>query len=446
MEEHWGYSSHPSRRVHDRLQMKQKLVQLLSRSRTVFAALLGQASSSLSSLLVSAWLLLAAAKESFGLYSLCFSIALVAAGMISSGLTVQFVVNLPSRNTPEREIELLSLIYIIVAATLGAAAICATAAPALSIINWQLDVPAVLITASMACAMSCRELVVRYLVFAEANTKVTASSAVLLLTTILLIVLAPTSVSKVVWAGFTYSAATVVSLLACRPTKLAYAAQVSPSTLIHTLRDSWSGGKWGILSNIFFSARNQAHSLILAPLGMSTIADVNAARLLFMPIFQIIPVISQVGLSTTSKRREESKQSAIESGNKVVVISVVPLLLYGVTILIASLVVPEHWIPSDYRGALPYLAGWGLITCAIGARAAFSTTLLALHEFRAIASGNGLSLAIMALSWLALSNLAGPPAALYSMAAAEIFVAFTYARRLNSIRKSMDLSKHTGAQ
>lgn len=408
---------------------------LLIRSRTALVALLAQASSSISSLVVSIWLVLIAPKEAFGNYSILFSFAVVGAGVASSALTIQFVVHQPGK-TPD-EIAVSHCDYQAATAIACLMLLAAGTAIAASVsFNASILQPASIASVvGMLWAMASRELMTRYLIFVDKRRLIVRSSGVLLVVTPALLVLAPQSGNLVQWASISYVAASLLSVLAGTIGAGGPSAPLSISRIADTFRESWSGGKWGIVSNAFFALRNQAHTFLLAPWGAAVVADVNIARLAFMPIFQLVPVISQIGLGSAAKLRARSFAAVRTAGRRLVIIAAAPVVLYGLAAILSAHYFPLGELYPEYTHAIVYLPGWCLLTAIIAVRVGYSTTLQALHDFRGVASGNALSVVALFAAWFLLKDTFGTPTALYAMAASEAVVIVAYATRIDRLQR-----------
>lgn len=404
----------------------------MSRGESLISALLGQASSSISSVLVSAWLILLAPKEQFGVYSLCFSISIVCAGMISSGLVIQFAVYLPTKRNEDHPAALNTYLAIITAlcavgTLLGVAA---DMSPLFSSSLFKQT----LICGAMTWAISSRELVLRYMMHREDHRDIRVSSLILLASTTCLLLIPQSFSSPLEWAAFAYAAGILLSLFPCFLRNRKGIAQVSLASMRGAVTESWHGGRWGVVSNAFFSIRNQAHTLLLAPLGPSVVADVNAARLVFMPMYQIAPVISQIGLGAIAKLRSTDELQAVRYGERLAKYSATPILTYGILVSICAVVMKTALIPAEYWNSINYLLGWCLVTSAMAGRIAYSTTLQALQQFKSVASGNIASLFALFGVWVLLKNTAGAPAILYAMAGSEACVMLIYMRKISLIK------------
>ncbi|MNU97330.1 hypothetical protein D3C71_874010 [compost metagenome] len=417
------------------MKTRELLGRILSRGESLISALLGQASSSISSVLVSAWLIYFGPKEQFGVYSLCFSISLVCAGMISSGLTIQFAVHLPSKAMEERAASLNA--YLVIIATLCAVGVALSIAIDSSDLFSSSFLGSILICGAMTWAISSRELILRYMVHQEDHRGIRTSSIILLATTLGLLLIQQPYFPRLYWATLAYATGILISLMPCFLKNRKGISQVSAPIISAALTECWHGGRWGIVSNAFFSIRNQAHTLLLAPLGPSVVADVNAARLAFMPMYQIAPVISQIGLSAVAKLRSTNELEAVKYGRRLAKLAIIPILAFGVLISVCAILLKNVIIPEEYWNSTNYLLGWCLVTSAMAGRIAYSTTLQALHQFKSVASGNIASIFALFATWFVLKGATGAPAILYAMAGSEAFVMLIYMRKLSTIESGI---------
>ncbi len=414
------------------LKTRELLVRILSRGESLISALLGQASSSISSVLVSAWLIFLAPKEQFGVYSLCFSISIVCAGMISSGLIIQFAVYLPSKQKEIHSASLNTYLAIITGLCTAGTAL-GIAADLSGLFSFSL-LKQTLICGAMTWAISSRELILRYMMYREDHREIRSSSVILLASTTGFLLIPQPFSSPLVWAALAYSAGILLSLFPCFLRNRKGVSQVTPASMWAAVTESWHGGRWGIVSNAFFSIRNQAHTLILAPLGPSIVADVNAARLVFMPMYQIAPVISQLGLGAIAKLRSTDELEAVRYGQRLAKFAVTPILTFGILVSICAVVMKTTLIPEQYWNSTHYLLGWCLVTSAMAGRIAYSTTLQAMQQFKSVASGNIASLFALFGVWMVLKDTAGAPAVLYAMAGSEACVMLIYMRKISLIK------------
>lgn len=279
-------------------------------------SLFSQAISSLTNFLILFFLVRFISKIEFAIYSVSFAVILLFSGLISSFMAIQYVVNLPEVSIEKRDN--CTVNYTMAVFFLGSLFI------AFSIFfQFFLDfteyrdlyIP----IAFCILTFSLRDFLVR-VAFSYRRECVVLVSATLNAVGVSCAFFALWSLNVSRAWGFVLALsfgqllggviAWLMLRLSCR--------LISLPEIVSTFRSSWGGGKWDVLLNIIFFVRTQAHNFVIAPiLGLSALADVNAARILITPAVMALPPLTQILMP-----RLVDRQARGDNSSKIVYLSV----------------------------------------------------------------------------------------------------------------------------
>lgn len=153
----------------------------------------------------------------------------------------------------------------------------------------------------------------------------------------------------------------------------------------------WFNGKWNLLSSLAYSIRTQSHNFIASPiLGLTGVAQINAARTFLMPIMLMTPPLSQMLVP----RLVNANSSSGAGFKKLVRVSV--YLILGATIFYCT------FLGFAYNYILPLISGgnefyqnigvlvifWAFIAISVAFRNILNTALEVRGEFKNIFSLN----------------------------------------------------------
>ena len=119
--------------------------------------------------------------------------------------------------------------------------------------------------------------------------------------------------------------------------------------LIIVFKELWKGGKWGSFTNIVYTIRSQAHTIIATILiGPVGVGNLNAARLFITPAVMVIPVISQLAMPRLSVLRETNKSNLMKKGVWLTKIYLGFGILYSIMLLISYNFLIRNFFNESY--------------------------------------------------------------------------------------------------
>jgi len=369
-------------------------------------------------------------KADFGVYSLGFAMMLLLAGLVSSSISVQYVVNLPDQHQGERAcyavhhanaVSLLGAALVAIAALLMA--LPDSIAPGFSAVK-----PVAMTLAIASALYSLRDFLVRVAYSAKREDHVLFSSITIAVAVVggyaVLYQLSNQDVSAVQALGvlaIAYAAGSAILVLLLK-LPLAYS---SIQGVKMAFSHSWHGGKWSIITNVVYNIRSQAHNFIVAPLlGMAALADVNAARVLVTPAVMAIPPLSQIVMPRLAEKR--ARGGAITGKQTGFAI----LLLAGfATLYMLALLPAMPWVlpialgeAYQHTGTLVVL--WCLVAVIMAARNGLTIILQVEKLFRGLMLVNAI-IALVAVALAAfLSWLLGAAGAIMALGLSEFILSF----------------------
>ena len=332
-------------------------------------------------------------KGEFGLYSLGFAVMLLLAGLSSSAIAVQYVVNLPDQPLELRADY--ALHHANATALLSSALLLfglLLAVLPISLIEQHLR-PHLIIACFLAAALyGCRDFLVRVAYSEKKEKFVLYSSLTVMLVTI------PGLLAMQKWWPDMLSAGSALYVLAM--------AQIAGWVLLQALlklpikrstrsgmwmafQHAWKGGRWNVMTNIVYNLRTQAHNFIVAPmLGLAAVAEINAARVLVTPAVMAIPPLSQIILPRLSVQRQQGIQRLRRYTIMVIAGMAAIALGYSLLLLpwIDELIVLA--LGEAYQDAKLLVLGWCGVTLCLAMRNGVTLGLQSLREFKGLMWAN----------------------------------------------------------
>jgi O-antigen/teichoic acid export membrane protein len=398
-----------------------------------------QAISSLTSFAITLYLVGHLEKSDFGLYSLGYAALLVVSAILTALFSVQYLVNNP--DCPQHGKRAFALHYVAAVGVVGVAVVLATTG---GLLIMELFPPvaqdgaldAVLPVAVAILGFSVRDMVAR-VAFVErrewvvlAGTLTVAISAVLAFAATRLL-------------GSRLDAATALTIIAA--TQLTGAGLIvilqrlpwrefRLSGLRQVFGDAWRGGRWHALTSIVHSIRTQAHNLLLLPLvGLSTLAEVNAGRVLLTPAVLAIPPLYQVLMP----RLAEQARGGAGGVSGPVTLILGGLIVFSVGYSACLLSILDWLLPftlgGDYGTIEPVIQAWCVFIVFVAARNGLSMGLEVRKDFRAIFQASSIAALVAVILSVVLALLWQGVGAVAALAAAEAVLCLLLFRALNRL-------------
>lgn len=409
--------------------------------RALSISVLNQVISSGTNFAIIVYLVRSLDKEQFGLYSLGFALTLLVAGLTSSLISTQFVVNLPDQAIDQRRIYAAG--HAVALLVLGFGAVGFGALLIWLQIPLQLGAvdlrPLLLPVTVSAGFFALREFFVRVAYSEREETiallsSISVACAVIVSFGLLAIkqhpIFAQTAIY--IYGGGQFFGALVALLLLRLPRH-----GVSKAGLTTAFRDSWPGGRWNILTNLIYNVRTQVHNLLVGPiLGAVALAEVNAARVLVTPAIMMIPPLTQILLPRLAEKRNQGVDRLFR----------IALMFVGLLAAIASaysliLLAGLSWIiplvlGDQYAHVGPLVLAWCVVALLLASRNGLTIALQALRAFRDLMLANLISAIFAVLAAIIMIQLFFAPGAVWALAISELVLCVVLIAMIRSWRRA----------
>ncbi len=299
-------------------------------------------------------------KEEFGLYGLGFALLLMIQSIYAAIFSTQFVVNSASKPPFLSFMRwghyaiVLTSSGLLVSLLLTGLAWLATSQG----YDWAWVIP---IAAAGALAFGLRDLSIRY-AFIMGRSRLVLGSALVSAGMFLVV---PISIHfyglKMLSANKALSFYGMAQFLGFAYLVMFYKWRIyfKKKMLGVVLRESWSGGRWQVLTSILYSVRTQAHSYIVPLiLDLRSLADINAARLLVSPALLLIPPVYQVVQPQLVQVRDHEPNAVISKLKTVVSITLLSLVVYSLFIARLYDPVVSFIYGNRYEGLSGLVTAW----------------------------------------------------------------------------------------
>jgi len=386
-----------------------------------------QALQSLINLLSGVFLIRYASKEEYGLYGLGFAVTLLCVGICNALVMTQMTVIAPSKEPELRNtycgsmfialmVLLVSFGLVVLMILLGLSDILSAQYMKL-ICVLVLSVPGVVaieyVRRYFYLKLSPRRVFSMDLVFAMFFFTILAGLYIVKPNQLHLWVLLANGVSAFMVAGF------VAIWVAKLPSSKAL------SLMLESINEAWQHGLWALGGVLATALQNQGYIFLLAAFkGVTSIAEVNAARLLLSPVGVLSSGLARVFMPRMAYLNVDvGIVHTVKLGTKVLVLLLLCILIYGAILLYGLDWVVGLLMTSEYHGLEGLVALWVLYYIVQSIRSIASQILQVLRKFHLIT----ISVATTALLWfsvsLAVINYFGVNVIIITMIAAELLLA-----------------------
>ena len=378
-------------------------------------------------------------KDDFGLYSLGFAAYLVIAAIIAAVFAVQYVVNNPDQPEQDRSayamhhvvaVAMVATLVILVAAFLKIAISTLATEPGSGLFHELLELA---LPVSVAVAgFATRDMLLR-VAFVGRKEWVVFGSAV----------------SAAAILGLAFFLANILSVPPSAPLALVFVAlgQFAGALLVlamlglpwrrlslpgmrHTFADAWRGGRWHAMTSIVYSIRTQAHQFVILPIvGLTALAEINAARILVTPAVMVIPPLYQVVMPRLADMRG-SDPNHMQRATLLTVGGLVSVaFVYSAILLFALGWVLPLSLGHDYAHLGPVVTAWCVFTMFLAARNGLTMGLEVSKAFRALLTVNSVAALVAVALAAGLAILWGGLGAVWGLALAELTLCVLLYRR-----------------
>ncbi len=203
--------------------------------------------------------------------------------------------------------------------------------------------------------------------------------------------------------------------------------------------DSWSGGKWNVLSGFVYSIRTQAHNYIVPVVaGIKVLAEINASRMFVAPALLAIPPMSQVLLPrVTTMRENDQNDEAMRFVFKSTVFMVFVSMLY----IVALISFDDHLVSllgnSEYDNITIYLYGWSAYTLVLALKSGMHVYILAQRKFRNLFFINSIG-AVFSVAFVYIGGMIGKGSGVvWGIFASELLLLLMYLYVYHASKRSV---------
>jgi len=376
-------------------------------------------------------------KSEFGFYSLGFALVLAIAGLISSLIIMQFVVNLPDVPKDQRadyamhhSIAVFFLGMVLVMLSLLVNSI------QTELIIGEMDLRQIILPLAIATFFySQRDLLIRIAYSEKLESIVLLSTlsvpvGVAIFFTIQWYTKQPLTAPYAMYGIAAGQAAGCMAGL--HFLRLPYKG-FRIAGIYEAFKDSWQGGRWNILTSIVYSLRTQAHNLIAAPLlGSAALAEMNATRVLVTPAVMAIPPLTQILMPRLGEKRKQGmeaiKHYAFLSTSMLTAFS----LLYTLLLLVLLPWALPLALGEAYQHTGNLVMAWCLVTVFLALRNGLTMVLQVVRVFRELLTANMIAAAVAILLVIVLSMMLGSLGAIIAIAIAEVVLCFCLGKLMQS--------------
>lgn len=376
-------------------------------------------------------------KSEFGLYSLGFALMLMIAGLISSLITVQFVVNLPDLPKAQHmdyamhnaiAVFLLGMILIILGILVDSIQ--------MVLIIGEADVQQIILPCAVATVFySQRDFLIR-VAYSERRESIVLLSALAVSAGMAAFFIVEWYLKQPLSAPHALYGLAVGQMTGCVAgllfLRFSY-RKLNIANIRQVFKDSWQGGRWNILTNVAYNLRTQAHNFIIAPLlGMVALAEVNAARVLVTPAVMAIPPLTQILMPRLGEKRKQG----ITAIKHYALLSIGVLTAFSLLYTLLLFVLLPWALPLALGEAYQHIGhlvlAWCLVSVALALRNGLTMVLQVIRAFRDLFFANVIAAAVAILLVIVLSMMLDSLGAIIALAIAEIVLCFSLAKLLQS--------------
>jgi len=362
----------------------------------------------------------------FGQYSFGFALILFISGLICAFIGVQFVVNLPDQSLDSRAnytLHHLVLIimggFIVICVAFISKIIIKTTFPDLSVITLIFPVA----VASVLYAL--RDLLMRFAFSERREGLVFVSNVVVAVTiTTLFFIISVTGNSiKASSALYAYAIGQAAgSIYVIMIFNLPW-REANLLKIIQAFYESWTGGRWHILTTLVYSLRAQAHNFVVTPiLGFAALAEVNAARILLTPAIMAIPPSTQVIMPRFAEQRAKGNKKLFQTSMIWIVTLSSIAIIYSILLLFFSPWVVPLALGKEYSHTGPLIIIWCFAIVFSVFRNGVSVALLVIRSFRRLLYANIVATIMTIVFAITFARIFGAGGAVFALALSEFLL------------------------
>lgn len=205
----------------------------------------------------------------------------------------------------------------------------------------------------------------------------------------------------------------------------------------NALAEAWQYGRWSLSGVSITWIQGQSYAYFLAVLsGTSSIAEANAARLLFAPASMFATSMMNVFMPHMVRLKTAGRLSeAVKLGRKVLVLLLMVTACYAGAVLLCSDWLIGSVFTKQYVDIKIYIVAWVMVILLQSVRANSSALLQIVREFKSIMMANAVSALVVILSTAYLINTYGAVGSIAALAVGEAILAVLLWRIFHRVQK-----------
>ncbi len=189
------------------------------------------------------------------------------------------------------------------------------------------------------------------------------------------------------------------------------------------VREAWEGARWAVPTNIIYTLRGQAHTIVAAALtGPLGVAYLNATRLLITPAVFILPPLSQVALPRFATVRTQNKNRLLQLGLLFTIVVLMASFLYSGVLLYFLTPITQLVLGDKYAPNMQLAVAWCVFICIHVICINGTMVAQVLKKFRAIMIVSVATVLVMLCAIYVFYKVLGMPGIIYGMAAGDVFL------------------------
>lgn len=189
------------------------------------------------------------------------------------------------------------------------------------------------------------------------------------------------------------------------------------------VKEAWEGARWAVPTNIIYTLRGQAHTIVTTVLiGPVGVAYLNAARLLITPAIFILPPLSQVALPRFATARTQNRKRLLQLGLQFTAIVLMASLLYSGVLLFFLAPITQLFLGDKYAPDMQLAVAWCVFICIHVICVNGTMVAQVLKRFRSILVISIATVFVMLCAIYVLYDLLGISGIIYGMAAGDVFL------------------------
>jgi O-antigen/teichoic acid export membrane protein len=183
-----------------------------------------------------------------------------------------------------------------------------------------------------------------------------------------------------------------------------------------------TGGRWAALTNLVYFLRTHAHTIVVTlALGVVSVAQLQAARLLVTPALLVIPAMSQVALPRIAATvRSEGWPAVLILQRRVAISMFAIAVIYSVALLSAWPMLSGWVLGGEYSDLFGVAALWCVFAGILAVRNSFEWVVQAMRMFRQLTVISALCAPIALISVWGIASLGGLEGAVLGVIVGEL--------------------------